>query len=152
MFQVALAPIEHALSVDVIIRLIGGLGIVRFFRGNAMKDKPVIKALLFSLIASVGLTAIGLVINLISYHISGDFLFCRHLTGGEWMGQEGFGLLLNETFPLTVDGYTYGSSRTWIEFAPDSLIKCLFMFYVIAVAILLPTFLIIHKIKKDRPT
>ena len=100
-----------------------------------MKDKPVIKSLLFSLIASVGLTAIGLVINLISYHISGDFL-----------------LLLNETFPLTVDGYTYGSSRTWIEFAPDSLIKCLFMFFVIALAILLPTFLIIHKIKKDRPT
>ena len=117
-----------------------------------MKDKPVIKALLFSLIASVGLTAIGLVINLISYRISGDFLFCRHLTGGEWIGQEGFGLLLNHTYPLTVDGYTYGSSRIWIEFAPESLIKCLVMFFAVALVILLPTFLIIHKIKKGRPT
>ena len=117
-----------------------------------MKDKPVIKALLLSLASSVGLTAIGLVINLVSYHTSGDLLFCRHLTGGEWIGQEGFGLLLNHTYPLTVDGYTYGSSRIWIEFSPDSLIKCLVMFFVIALVILLPTFLIIHKIKKDRPT
>lgn len=63
-----------------------------------MKDKPVIKSLLFSLIASVGLTAIGLVINLISYHISGDFLYCRHLTGGEWMGAGRFWFAFKRDF------------------------------------------------------
>ena len=113
--------------------------------GNAMerKSRPFGKSVLLALISSVSLTAIGFLINLISYLTTKELILCRDLTGGEWSGQEGFGILLNHTWPFQWDGQVVTRERVWIEFSPQSLIFPLVIFFVISLIV----FLLINKIK-----
>lgn len=109
------------------------------------KSRPFGKSILLSLIASVGMTAIGFLINLISYLTTKNLLLCQKLTGGEWTGQEGFGLLLNHTWPFQWEGQVVSEERIWIEFSPQSLIPPLFLCFFIAFVIIFPL-----RVKKSR--
>jgi hypothetical protein len=101
------------------------------------------KSVLLALISSVGLTATGSLINLISYFTTKNLLLYRSYTGGEWTGQEGFGIMLNHTWPFQWDGQVVTRERVWIEFSPQSLILPLIIFFVISLIV----FLLINKLK-----
>lgn len=109
------------------------------------KSRPFGKSVLLALISSVGLTAIGSLINLISYFTTKNLLLYRRLTGGEWTGQEGFGLLLNHTWPFQWDGQVVTKGRIWIEFSPKSLIYALILCFLIAFVIIFP-----FRVKKEK--
>ena len=47
-----------------------------------------------SLIVSLAVCTAGFLINLVSWRLAGRLVFYRTLSGGEWMGYEGFGLLV----------------------------------------------------------
>ena len=105
------------------------------------------KTLLFSLISSVGFTAVGFLINLISYLTTENLFFYQKLTGGEWKGQEGFGLLLNHKWPFEWEGQVVTRERIWIEFSPQSLIRPLVLSFIIAFVIILLLRLLINNRK-----
>ena len=105
------------------------------------------KTILFSLISSVGFTAAGFLINLISYLTTENLFFYQKLTGGEWTGQEGFGLLLNHTWPFEWEGQVVTRERIWIEFSPQSLIRPLVLSFIIAFVFILLLRLLINNRK-----
>lgn len=116
-----------------------------------MKKKSIFigKASLFSLISSVGITAMGFLINLISYLTTKNLLFYKKYSGGEWTGQEGFGLFLNHTWPFVWDGEVVTRERIWIEFSPRSLIIPLVLSFIIAFVIICLIMMLMNK-KKNK--
>ena len=89
------------------------------------------KLLIKSIIAAFAIEIIGAAVNLISYAINGSFPLAKQLSGGEWMGWIGFGMLLNRTFPMSSQDHPVSGS-TWISFYPGSLVMTLLGGFVIS--------------------
>lgn len=89
------------------------------------------KLLIKSIIAAFAIEIIGAAVNLISYAINGSFPLAKQLSGGEWMGWIGFGMLLNRTFPMSSQDHPVSGS-TWISFDPGSLVMTLLGGFVIS--------------------
>lgn len=106
------------------------------------KTKPLRKIVLLSLISSVVVNAIGFLINLISYLATKELLLCFELSGGEYTGQIGFGLLQNHYWPFYTNNPD-GKEQIYLEFEPISLIVTLILFFFIA-------FIIINQIKMKK--
>lgn len=94
--------------------------------------KTSVKALIVSLI----INAIGVIVNLIFYLKHKSLLLAVPMNGGEWTGQAGFGMLLNHTYPMTIDGVTNGTEQIWLQFEPISLIVTLLLAFIPAYIIL----------------
>jgi len=76
------------------------------------------------------------------------FLFGEnmHQYGGEWKGCQGFGMMLNHTYPMaSPDWPGSGTGRTWIEFDPFSLVLTL----IVAFSIFFLIFSLRYKAKKN---
>ena len=105
------------------------------------------KVLIKSLIGAVAFEIIGVVINLICYAFYGDFLLYIPRSGGEWKGSQGFGMMLNHTYPMaSPDWPGSGTGRTWIEFDPFSLVLTL----IVAFSIFFLIFSLRYKAKKKK--
>ena len=108
-------------------------------RGRTLMMK---KVCISTLIATLAVEIVGVIVNLISYAVSGDFLLAMTIQGGEWIGQSGFGLLLNRTYPMSTPDHPVSGSE-WISFDFSSLILtlviCLILFSIV--------FFIIFKVK-----
>ena len=94
-----------------------------------------IKSLLISMIISVS----GLIINLLSYVIRGNLLIYKTLFGGEWMGQIGFGLLVNRVYPLMIEGSDSVSRDIWLSFEVDNFILT---FVIVLIGVFVYLFLV----------
>ena len=88
------------------------------------------KAIITSCIAS----GIGFLINFFSYLIFKDFPLGITQWGGDYRGKSGFGLLLNQVYPMTVKGEHVPRNTVWLSFEPVSLVIPLAVFFVIALA------------------
>ena len=92
------------------------------------------KVCISTLIATLAVEIVGVIVNLISYAVSGDFLLAMTIQGGEWIGQSGFGLLLNRTYPMSTPDHPVSGSE-WISFDLSSLILtlviCLILFSIV---------------------
>ena len=88
-----------------------------------------------SLIVSLAVCTAGFLINLVSWLLAGRLVFYRTLSGGEWMGYEGFGLLVNRTFPMSSADHPVSGS-TWLTFDPSGLIVPLLAVFVLTAAVL----------------
>ena len=98
-----------------------------------------------SLIISVILTALGLSVNYISYISRGTLLFGKVIHGGEWIGELGFGLLINHTYPMTYEGSgDHGS--IWLELDLSNLI----LTFVVIFIVILAAGLLIKVFKRNR--
>ena len=107
------------------------------------KSKALKKALLFSLIPTVVITGGGMLLNFIYFMNTEELLFYTTITGGEYIGQKGFGLLQNHVYPMYVGGVQQGRDRIWLEFSPDSLIQTLLVVFICSFIILAIVFLLI---------
>lgn len=83
------------------------------------------KNIIRSLLTAVILEAIGVIINLITYHFSGEFLLAQELYGGEWQGWRGFGMVLNKVWPLVIPDTKPFEVYSWISFDLTSLLVTL---------------------------
>ena len=101
------------------------------------------KVFIGSIITALAIEIAGAAANLISFYVSGEFIFAKMILGGEWMGWSGFGMLLNRTYPMSSPEHPVSGS-TWISFHPASLIRTLVLSFAAAFVILL----IIHLIRK----
>ena len=101
------------------------------------------KVFIGSIITALAIEIAGAAANLISFYVSGEFIFAHMITGGEWMGWSGFGMLLNRTYPMSSPEHPVSGS-TWISFHPGSLIRTLVLSFAAAFVILL----IIHLVRK----
>ncbi|MBQ6591324.1 MAG: hypothetical protein IJJ24_10515 [Solobacterium sp.] len=88
-----------------------------------------------SLIVSLAVCTAGFLINLVSWRLAGRLVFYRTLSGGEWMGYEGFGLLVNRTFPMSSADHPVSGS-TWLTIDPSGLIIPLIAVFILAAAVL----------------
>lgn len=79
------------------------------------------KNIIQSLITAVILEAIGVIINLITYHVSGEFFLAQVLYGGEWQGWRGFGMVLNKVWPMVISDAEPFKVSSWISFDFTSL-------------------------------
>ena len=111
------------------------------------KTKAVVKAFGFALLTSVVLTGIGSLLNYLHYNKTGNLLFYRSITGGEYKGQVGFGWISNHTFTMEVYGEAAGKNRSWLDFSATSLIKTEILIFACCFIILLIVFLLINKLK-----
>lgn len=91
---------------------------------------------LMSLLFSALLTAAGMLINLASYVFMDELLLAHNLSGGEWMGQQGFGLLREEIFAFGPEGAS-GGNQVSLSLDPMSLVATFAIMFVAAFAILL---------------
>ena len=85
------------------------------------------KNIIRSLIAAVLLEAVGVIINLLSYCFSGEFLLAQKLYGGEWEGWRGFGMVLNKVWPMFISDTEPIKVSSWISFDFTSLYVTLVM-------------------------
>ena len=93
--------------------------------------KPSVKGLIISL----AVNTIGFLINMISYFTSKTLLLSIPMSGGEWSGQAGFGLMLNHTYPMT-SAANQEHGRIWIQFEPVTLFVTIVIVFVISYIIL----------------
>lgn len=102
------------------------------------------KVLLSSLISSVVIEAIGAIINLISYFISGKLLLAQQLYGGECCVWRGFGVALTEVYPMirTVGG-SY-KTTSWLSFEYTSFHATLVLGFLLSFVVCY----IIYAVKK----
>ena len=103
------------------------------------------KVWITSIIATLAFEITGAIINLISYAVSGHFLLAVPIEGGEWIGESGFGLLLNHTYPMSSPDHPVSGSD-WISFNIFSLIWTL----VLSFAVISIVVFIIYKVKTAR--
>lgn len=103
--------------------------------------KVMIRSLIFSLVFEV----IGAVINLVSFFATGKFLLATRLNGGEYMGQRGFGLMLNKVIPFDPASNPSGG-RTWISIDLMTLLPALAIGFVLGFII----FFIVYLVGKRR--
>lgn len=97
--------------------------------------------ILKSIIISLGINIMFLIINLVSYFSANRLFLAIKLSGGEWMGYSGFGIMMNKTYPMsTVDKAVMG--KTWLSIDP-------FSFLIPFIVIFALTFVIL-KIKQKR--
>ena len=101
------------------------------------------KVFIGSIITALAIEIAGAAANLISFYVSGELIFAHMITGGEWMGWSGFGMLLNRTYPMSSPEHP-ASGSTWISFHPGSLVRTLVLSFAAAFVILL----IIHLVRK----
>ena len=105
------------------------------------------KVLIKSLICAATFEIIGVVINLIYFAIDKEFLLAIPRQGGEWKGCQGFGMMLNHTYPMaSPDWPGSGTGRTWIEFDPFSLVLTL----IVAFSIFFLIFSLRYEAKKKK--
>ena len=83
------------------------------------------KNIIRSLITAVILETIGVIINLITYHFSGEFILAQELYGGEWQGWRGFGMVLNKVWPMVISDAKPFIVSSWISFDFASLLVTL---------------------------
>ncbi len=93
--------------------------------------KTVLKALLCSVLINLA----GFLVNLVSYNTLEKLPLSIRMYGGEWTGHVGFGLLMNEIYPLSPQG-SGGVVRS-LEFAPGSLVVTLVLFFAVALVVLM---------------
>ena len=74
-----------------------------------------------ALITAAVITLTGMVINLVSYAVSGKFLLATRMNGGECTEWRGFGLLLRKIIPLD-PVHAPGAGRTVIGLDLTSLL------------------------------
>ncbi|MBR6321846.1 MAG: hypothetical protein IKR59_03155 [Lachnospiraceae bacterium] len=79
------------------------------------------RIILTSAIISIAVNLTGLLTNLFTYANFRKMYLYRRLSGGEWMGWQGFGLLMEKTFPMTTINDPATSGRTWLSLDPISL-------------------------------
>lgn len=92
------------------------------------------KILLKSALISLGINVAGLIINLITFFACGSVFLAIPLSGGEWMGFVGFGIMMNKTFPMTTSSEVVKSTK-WLTADPLSFIIPFIIFFVIALVI-----------------
>ena len=106
--------------------------------------KVIIRSLIFSLVFEV----IGAVINQVSFFSTGKFLLATRLNGGEYMGQRGFGLMLNKVIPFDpVSNPSDG--RTWISIDLMTLLPALAIGFVLGFIIFFIVYLVRRKWEKS---
>lgn len=93
--------------------------------------KTVFKALLCSVLINLA----GFLVNYVSFFTMEKLPLSIRMYGGEWTGHLGFGLLMNEIYPLSPQG-SGGVVRS-LEFAPGSLAATLVLFFVVALVVLM---------------
>jgi hypothetical protein len=81
------------------------------------------------------------------YNKTGNLLFYRSITGGEYKGQVGFGWISNHTFTMEVYGEAVGKNRSWLDFSAGSFIKTALLMFSCCFVVLLIVFLLINKLK-----
>lgn len=113
-------------------------------------EKVIIKSTAASAISAASVELIGLIINLISYRINGNFLLAQRLYGGEWQGQRGFGLLLNTVYPIVTSDNPVMQISQRITFDANSLIKTLLCAFWIAFIVFFIVFSIARKSAKKK--
>ena len=84
--------------------------------------KIIAKSAIIAAIISAAVNLTGFLTNLFTYMNFRRMFLCRRLTGGEWMGWQGFGLQMNKTFPITTMDDPGAGGSTWLTFDPSSLI------------------------------
>ena len=105
------------------------------------------KVLIKSLIGTVAFEIIGVVINLICFVITGNFLLYIPRQGGEWKGCQGFGMMLNRYYPLAAPDWPGGGTMsTKLKFDLFSLVLTL----VVGFSIFFLIFSIRYKAKKNK--
>ena len=97
-----------------------------------------------SILISVLINFICLSINMITYWLFNKMFLCVKLSGGEWVGYDGFGVMLNRTFPISTPG-TSLSGECWISFEPISLLVTLANFFIIP-------FILMKRIIRNKPS
>ena len=115
---------------------------------EANMKKIIVKSVVIAAIISAAVSLIGFLTNLFTYKNFRRMFLCRQLTGGEWMGWQGFGLLMNKTFPLTTMDDPGAGGSTWLTFDPSSLIVTLAGIFLLGFIVSLVIRIIIRNIKK----
>lgn len=106
------------------------------------------KIILTSAIVSIAVSLAGFLTNLYTYANFRKMYLCRQLYGGEWMGWQGFGLLMEKTFPLTTADDPAASGSTWLSFDPVSLVVPLIVVFLTVFSVLF----VIRMIRKSVQT
>ena len=92
------------------------------------------KIILRSVIIAAAVNLAGFLTNLVTYMTARKMYLCRRLSGGEWMGWQGFGLLMEKTFPMSsIDEPVTGS--TWLSFDPISLLPTLIAVFLLVLIV-----------------
>ena len=74
-----------------------------------------------SIIISVIINISCLLINIITYWAFESMFLCVKFSGGEWVGYDGFGVMLNRTIPMSTRDMPL-SGACWLSFEPISLL------------------------------
>ena len=90
----------------------------------------IMKEIKKSIMISVFINFSCFLINMITYWLFGKIFLCIKLSGGEWVGYDGFGVMLNKTFPMSTSDISL-SGEYWISFEPISLLATLMLFFII---------------------
>lgn len=86
--------------------------------------KIILRSVIISAIITAAVNLAGFLTNLFTYKTMRKMFLCRQLSGGEWMGWQGFGLMMEKTFPMSsIDDPVTGS--TWLSFDPLNLLPTL---------------------------
>lgn len=99
-----------------------------------MRMNEVKKIILKSALISLGINVTGLIINIITFHLLGKVFLAMPLYGGEWNGYVGFGIMMNETFPMTTSGEIVRSNK-WLSIKPMNFIFTFIIFFFITMII-----------------
>lgn len=108
------------------------------------------KVIWSSLIISVLFTLSGMLTNLISYWKRKELVFYKTISGGEYMGFKGFGIMMHHLFPMSSSEGTAERGKIWLSFNLGDFIKVLLLSYIVAFVICLAIKYIKEYIKKSR--
>ena len=90
-----------------------------------------------SLLISGIVNLLGIAINLLTYFVMKKMFLCITYSGDEWVGYDGFGIMMNKTFPMSASPNQVIQGETWLSFEPISLLVTYILFFVIVFTVLL---------------
>ena len=90
-----------------------------------------------SLLISGIVNLLGIAINLLTYFVMKKMFLCIIYSGGEWVGYDGFGIMMNKTCPMSASPNQDIQGETWLSFEPISLLVTYILFFVIVFTVLL---------------
>lgn len=88
-----------------------------------------------SVCISLGINIVCLIINLFTYFSVNRLFLAIELSGGEWRGYSGFGIMMNRTYPMsTTDKIVEG--KTWLSIDPVSFLIPFILIFALTFVIL----------------